>query len=65
MMKDISVELAEWLKQRGATIDVYVAGPKGGSVPPDTFIPAGWTIQVVALAPEVKQNAGPYTSLAE
>jgi len=66
-MQDITQELAAWLDEHKAQIQLSIAGPKGGAVPPETWVPAGWTIQITVVAPATEEqvvNAGPYTSLS-
>jgi len=67
-MTDITQELAAWLDEHKAQISLSIAGPKGGSVPPETWIPQGWTIQIAVVAPVTEEktpDASPYSSLAE
>ncbi len=67
-MKDITQELAAWLDERKAQISLSIAGPKGGSVPPETWIPTGWQIQIAVVAPATEEksaDASPYSTLAE
>jgi hypothetical protein len=65
-MKDITRELGAWLDERKGRISLSIAGPKGGSVPPETWIPDGWYIQITIVAPEDKvEDASPYSALAE
>lgn len=56
-MQDITEELAAWLGERKAQISLSIAGPKGGGVPPETWIPQGWTIQITVVAPVTEEKA--------
>jgi hypothetical protein len=68
-VKYITQELAQWLDEHNAQLSFTIGGPKGGSVPPETWIPAGWTILVNVVAPDDKpeevNNASPYIALAD
>lgn len=66
-MRNITQELAAWLDARKAQLSLSVAGPKGGSVPTETWVPQGWTIQIMVVAPATEEkspDASPYSSLA-
>lgn len=44
--QSLNEQLAEWLKERGAQLTVYVRTPRGELISPENFIPDGWSFAV-------------------
>lgn len=56
-MIDITQELEVWLTERKAQINLFFAGPKGGSVPINTWTPDGFTAQLQVVAPVTEEKS--------
>ena len=56
MKTPLQMAFEKWLEENHAEVGVLIKAPVSGAVPPENFIPAGWT-PIILIVP--KQEAKP------